>query len=254
MPGNYTSTHVTAHYEAQRAAKVSDEVSGDVGDEGTDDTDDLRDKQQSIDQAAREARTAYEAVQGLYEAFAGKLASVIEECLSEQGISVHSVTHRAKDAGSFQRKAAQLSTENPTLPKYRNPMDEITDKAGVRIITYFRSTLDEVSRILGEEFEIVDKITKISAEPDRLGYQSDHYLVKYSEGRTALREYRRFSGLSAEIQVRTILQHAWAEIEPLDKLKNAGIPIGDYRPPGYPEVSLRSSDLAEIVERDRDKS
>jgi len=171
---------------------VNDEVLDDTG--NLDDTGDLvSDKQQSIEQAAREARIAYEAVQGHYEAFSSKLANVLEECLSEHDITVHSVTHRAKDAESFQRKAAQLSPDNPTLPKYRNPMEDITDKAGVRIITYFRSTLNSVSQILAEQFEIVEKIAKISSEPDRLGYQSDHYLIKYSEDRTMLPEYRRFS-------------------------------------------------------------
>jgi putative GTP pyrophosphokinase len=173
----------------------------------------IADEQRSIEQAAHEARGAYESAQGLYTAFGAKLSDVIEDCLREQNIIVHSVTHRAKDPASFQRKAAQPSPDNPGVPKYRNPMDEITDKAGVRIITYFRSTLESVANILAEQFEVIEKQSKVSIEPDRLGYQSDHYLVKYSDDRTTLPEYSRFSGLVAEIQVRTILQHAWAEIE-----------------------------------------
>jgi putative GTP pyrophosphokinase len=48
---------------------------------------------------------------------------------------------------------------------------------------------------------------------ERFGYLSVHYLVPLLRQRTDLPEYRRFDGLVAEIQVRTILQHAWAEIE-----------------------------------------
>src|SRR5258708_36248047 len=48
---------------------------------------------------------------------------------------------------------------------------------------------------------------------EKFGYQSVHYLVKLRANRTALPEYARFSGLVAEVQVRTVLQHAWAEIE-----------------------------------------
>lgn len=173
----------------------------------------VSDEQRSIELAAHEARIAYESVRGLYEAFSAKLADVINDCLAERKITVHSVTYRAKDPASFERKAAQPSPDNPAAAKYHNPMDEITDKAGVRIITYFLSTLQGVSQILEEQFQVIEKVTKVSSEPDRLGYQSDHYLVKYSDERIGLPEYRRYSGLLAEIQVRTILQHAWAEIE-----------------------------------------
>src|SRR5262249_19087167 len=50
-------------------------------------------------------------------------------------------------------------------------------------------------------------------EKERFGYQSVHYLVRIRSERAELAEYQRFAGFIAEIQVRTILQHAWAEIE-----------------------------------------
>ena len=173
----------------------------------------VAEEKRTIEQSARDARDAFESVRGLYQAFARKLAEVLEECLSERKIVVHSVTHRAKDPESFERKAAELSPDNPTVAKYRDPLEDITDKAAVRIITYFLGTVEEISEIIAEQFKVLEKTTKVSDEPDRLGYQSDHYLIKYSEDRVGLPEYRRFSGLIAEIQVRTILQHAWAEIE-----------------------------------------
>jgi putative GTP pyrophosphokinase len=50
-------------------------------------------------------------------------------------------------------------------------------------------------------------------EKERFGYQSIHYLVRIKPDRARLAEYERYRGAVAEIQVRTILQHAWAEIE-----------------------------------------
>ncbi len=50
-------------------------------------------------------------------------------------------------------------------------------------------------------------------EDERFGYQSIHYLVKLTSRRARLPEYDPFADSIAEIQVRTILQHAWAEIE-----------------------------------------
>jgi putative GTP pyrophosphokinase len=49
--------------------------------------------------------------------------------------------------------------------------------------------------------------------PDRFGYLSLHYVVSLSHNRAILTEYKKCAGIKAEIQVRSILQHAWAEIE-----------------------------------------
>lgn len=53
----------------------------------------------------------------------------------------------------------------------------------------------------------------MQSDPDRFGYLSLHFIARLSDGRVELVEYRRFKGLRFEIQIRSILQHAWAEIE-----------------------------------------
>jgi hypothetical protein len=60
--------------------------------------------------------------------------------------------------------------------------------------------------------EKVDKTEQLHQE-ERLGYHSVHYVVALGDGRRGLPEYARYDGLLVEIQVRTVLQHAWAEIE-----------------------------------------
>jgi putative GTP pyrophosphokinase len=57
----------------------------------------------------------------------------------------------------------------------------------------------------------VDKRTTL--DPDRFGYLSLHYVVRLGEGRLSLPEYKEFGEVRFEIQIRSILQHAWAEIE-----------------------------------------
>jgi hypothetical protein len=66
------------------------------------------------------------------------------------------------------------------------------------------------------EFEILEEIDKSQELEDQekfVGYQSVHYIVRLQPKRIQLPEYRRFNDLIGEIQVRTIVQHAWAEIE-----------------------------------------
>jgi ppGpp synthetase/RelA/SpoT-type nucleotidyltranferase len=186
----------------------------DANQASADDAEDLIVREaRDIEQRAHEARGEYERVKGLYEDFARSIESVLRDCLVAKGIILHSITSRAKDADSFERKAAQLSPESPGTAKYSDPMEQITDKAGVRIITYFLETVDEVSSLISEQFDVLEQEHKVSEDPTRFGYRSTHYLVKFLPNRATLPEYGRFRTLTAEIQVRTILQHAWAEIE-----------------------------------------
>jgi putative GTP pyrophosphokinase len=164
---------------------------------------------------ARAAVAAYLEVHPFYGNLAEVTARVTEECLKKRGIKVHSVQHRAKQPSSFGRKVATPSEVDPNKPKYTDPLKEITDMAGVRVITHFPGTLADVDKLLSEEFEVVERSNKglELIEEERFGYQSIHYLVRVKPQRALLAEYERFSGAVVEVQVRTILQHAWAEIE-----------------------------------------
>ena len=161
------------------------------------------------------AISKYLRVQPFYEDLAGAVARLIQECLKKRGIKVQSVQHRAKDATGLGRKAIIPSEVDSHQPKYPDPLKQITDLAGIRVITYFPGALVDIDRLLSDEFEILEKSDKgvELIEDERFGYQSIHYLVKVSSNRVCLAEYERFSGAVAEVQVRTVLQHAWAEIE-----------------------------------------
>ena len=59
-------------------------------------------------------------------------------------------------------------------------------------------------------------IRQTNREPsnwDRFGYLSIHYVVRLKEERAKLTEWQAFAPLRAEIQIRTVLQHAWAAID-----------------------------------------
>lgn len=121
----------------------------------------------------------------------------------------------AKDIESFGNKAALPDEDDPSRPKYADPLSQITDLAGVRVITFLPSGVEQVNALVEREFTIVEKINKsgLLEEEEKLGYQSVHYLVQFEEVRCGLPEYARFAGITTEVQVRTILQHTWAEGE-----------------------------------------
>jgi len=157
----------------------------------------------------------YQRVRPLYEEYSNGIKNVLSEAFKTRHIKIHSIEVRAKAIDSFGNKASMPSPDDPNNPHYRNPLSDITDLAGVRVIVFLPRTLGMVDRVIQEQFEVIEKTDKtlILLEEEKFGYASIHYLVRFTENRTNLLEYSRFKNLVAEIQVRTILQHAWAEIE-----------------------------------------
>lgn len=157
----------------------------------------------------------YLRVVSYYADLAESAKRIAEEALKRRGIRVQSIEARAKDPASFGRKAAKPSKNDPNHPMYPSPLDQITDKAAIRIITFFPRTIREIDKMLQDEYMVVEHFDKGESliEEERFGYQSVHYLITLDDVRTSLPEYERFTSALVEVQVRTILQHTWAEIE-----------------------------------------
>lgn len=144
----------------------------------------------------------------LFKKLANKVESIIFELLEENNLDIHAIHSRVKDIESSNKKASKKS--------YSNPEKEMHDLAGIRVITYVESDLEKVSEIIKKTFQIDLKNSinkKDELGTDKVGYQSVHYVAQLKQDRLKLPEYRKFKGLKFEIQIRTILQHAWAEIE-----------------------------------------
>lgn len=151
----------------------------------------------------------YGELRPLYDEFARTAADLLGTLLNAAQLRVHSITCRAKDPVSLLRKL------EATPGKYEKLAD-VTDLAGVRIVTYFPDEVDLVAAVVRKELDIdwehsIDK--RQLFDPDRFGYLSLHYVATLSSQRTGLTEYRRFDRCRLEVQLRSILQHTWAEIE-----------------------------------------
>jgi putative GTP pyrophosphokinase len=143
-----------------------------------------------------------------YSSLGKKCLEILRELLEVDNISMHHITTRTKDRDSLSKKID--TKEN----KYSD-ITEITDICGIRIITYLDSDVDKVANIIEKEFSIdaANSIDKRALKADQFGYRSLHYVVSLSETRLKLTENKKFKSYKIEIQVRSILQHAWAEIE-----------------------------------------
>lgn len=127
---------------------------------------------------------------------------LVTSLLDEAGINYLSITARTKSVDSFAAKANRRAADG--TPLYSDPLVEITDQVGLRVITYLRADVDAVANLLAEEMRLLDDqdMGLQTARQGRWGYASRHLLFGV-EGE----QY------PASIQVRTVLQHAWAEFE-----------------------------------------
>ena len=154
----------------------------------------------------------YSRIAGSLPKFGVALESLITDLLKSEKVNVHRVEHRVKTAESAAGKMARKIAEGGE-PR---PLESFTDLLGLRVITYFQDEVDEVATVLEREFVVdtgnsVDK--SLVLHPDQFGYLSTHYVLKLSESRVSLPEYLPFADIKFEVQIRSILQHAWAEIE-----------------------------------------
>jgi Uncharacterized protein conserved in bacteria len=137
-----------------------------------------------------------------------EVSKLIEKILNNQGIAFQSIAHRVKSENSFLKKCEK--------EKYDKPEEQITDMAGIRIITYTNKEVEQICNVINNEFDIDINNSGNKADnlgDDKVGYLSVHYVAKLNASRNELPEYYEIKNLKFEIQIRTLLQHAWAEIE-----------------------------------------
>ncbi len=141
-----------------------------------------------------------------YQNLAINLNQALELFLHNAGISYLSIDKRVKDLDSFIEKTRRK--------EYTNPFDQIEDICGIRIICYYTSDLEKINDIIKKELNIIESADKEHLlKPDQFGYRSYHFIVKIKGDWLNAPNYRGLQDLKAEIQVRTVLMHAWAEIQ-----------------------------------------
>jgi putative GTP pyrophosphokinase len=144
----------------------------------------------------------------LLKLFRDKTVGLIEEFLQHAGIRYQSVQGRVKTKEKLESKYL-----DPT--KTYKQLDDITDQVAIRAITYYEDDVDLVAEIVKREFQIDTKksVDRRETEPDKFGYSALNYICKYLPVRTSRVEYEKFADVWCEIQVTSVLRHAWSEIQ-----------------------------------------
>jgi predicted RNase H-like nuclease/ppGpp synthetase/RelA/SpoT-type nucleotidyltranferase len=147
----------------------------------------------------------YAALQPTLEPTTTAFVDLVTSTLDEAGINYLSVTGRTKAVASYAAKAARVA----------DPDTDITDQIGVRVITYVQSDVQAVVDLLEDQVVVHDDrdMGQEAADQGRFGYASRHLLISLDTERADLPRHSAMRGHRASVQIRTVLQHAWAEFE-----------------------------------------
>ncbi|TWD51209.1 ppGpp synthetase/RelA/SpoT-type nucleotidyltransferase [Agrobacterium vitis] len=147
-----------------------------------------------------------------YQRFAETVRLILERAISAaqdlpRPVSIQS---RAKTAVSLRKRLEETGNIDADVSAVRR------DLAGVRLIFYTNNDVNRFlnSSIVFDNFNVDLAATKIHhplPENDETRYRAVHYTVSLNDARCVLPEYQEFIGLRCEIQIQTILIHAWAE-------------------------------------------
>lgn len=158
--------------------------------------------------AVRRYAELHPAVEQATEGYVALVTSILDEA----GINYLTVTGRAKSVASYAVKAARTVDGQPV---YADPLRDITDQVGVRVITYVHSDVQAVVDLLADQVAVHDDrdLGEETASEGRFGYASRHLLIGLDPEQQDRPGHDALKGRQAQVQIRTVLQHAWAEFE-----------------------------------------
>lgn len=158
----------------------------------------------------------YQRETGDYEKLAQLCAQQCESGLERMGVR-SIVTYRAKRPDRLWQKIRKRAPAK-NYASMKDIYADIIDLAGVRIALYFPGDREEVDAFIRSHFVVEEtrnfpKESNRSPYPKRFsGYSARHYRIRLKEENLAAKQ-KEYAFRSVEIQVASVLMHAWAEVE-----------------------------------------
>ena len=135
----------------------------------------------------------------------GSVAGKLGRLLDEAGVK-YSLKHRVKKIGSLREKRSHLSTGG------RHRKDKVKDLLGVRVVVPFLEDVEKVLDCVERQFDVQEVERKAEGLSFReFAYDSVHVIIDVPNAEKL--EFPPGCAKACEIQIRTILQDAWAEVE-----------------------------------------
>lgn len=146
--------------------------------------------------------------------------------LSEE-LHIDRISARAKSIDRFLDKAGKVVGG---VKKYSDPLNQIQDQIGARIITFYVSDIQPISAVIEKYYRLAESKTIVPDSEWEFGYFGKHYiallpreLIDTSVDESLIPDF-------FELQIKTLFQHAWSEANHDLGYKSGSMPLtGDEK-------------------------
>jgi GTP pyrophosphokinase len=141
----------------------------------------------------------------------GQLAAGIETQLRDylKGVPrIDRISARPKSVESFLKKAqAQIDGK----PKYDDPLQQIQDQVGARIVTFYHSDIERVTAIINKYYRPIESKVMVPDHEWKFGYFGQHFVLLIPSEVIDAGWDKNLMPQFFELQIKTLFQHAWSE-------------------------------------------
>lgn len=134
---------------------------------------------------------------------------ILEYLEGEPGID--RVNARAKSVDRFMSKAEKENNDGTV--KYSDPLNQIQDQIGARIIAFYLQDVERVKTIIHKYFRPVEEKRVVPDENRKFGYFGYHFVLLTPSDIAETIEDPSLVPQFFELQIKTLFQHAWSEAE-----------------------------------------
>jgi putative GTP pyrophosphokinase len=139
------------------------------------------------------------------------IANLIEEDLKSSLVDVphiDRITVRSKSLNSFLNKAEKVEHRNL---KYTDPINQIQDQIGARIIIFYLDDVDIVAERLLKYYRRVEEKDLVPESEKEFGYFGKHFILAVHKELHPEGVDKKYIPKFFELQIKTLFQHAFSE-------------------------------------------
>jgi putative GTP pyrophosphokinase len=157
-------------------------------------------------------------------ALSGRLDSYLRDIVKDYP-RLDRVSVRAKAVDRFLEKAAR---QEGGARKYSDPLNQIQDQLGARVVTFYLSDVDQIGTRIEEYFGSIEVQHVIPDSPREFGYEGKHYIL-FIPADVKIASEGEDCPTFFELQIKTLFQHAWGEADHDLIYKPSGTLTSDQR-------------------------
>lgn len=139
---------------------------------------------------------------------ANKLEEYLKEILSDEP-RIDRITTRPKSIDRFMGKARTERRDGAL--KYVDPLHQIQDQVGARIITFYKEDVERISAEVQRYFHAIESKEMLPENDWEFGYFGNHHVLAFPPDLIDPAFDQAIVPFCFELQIKTLFQHAWSE-------------------------------------------